>query len=87
MGSRLYQLCREGKPSARAALARQYAVQALEAEEGLAVTDVQWTPLDGNRAHLQVYLEWQGEPCLSPWTSPGKEGLLSRRLTKFLGRC
>ena len=62
MGSRLYQLCREGKPSARAALARQYAGQALEAEEGLAVTDVQWTPLDGNRAHLQVYLEWQGEP-------------------------
>ena len=40
----------------------QYTVQALEAEEGLAVTDVQWTELDGNRAHMQVYLEWQGEP-------------------------
>lgn len=62
MGSRLYQLCREGKPSARAALARQYTVQALESEENLAVTDVQWTQLDEYRGHLQVFLEWQGEP-------------------------
>lgn len=62
MGSRLYQLCRDGKPSARSALARQYTVQALESEEGLTVTDVQWTQLEGSRGHLQVYLEWQGEP-------------------------
>lgn len=62
MGSRLYQLCRDGKPSARAALARQYTVQALEPEAGLTVTDVQWTQLDPGRGHLQVYLQWQGEP-------------------------
>ena len=62
MGSRLYQLCRDGKPSARSALARQYTVQALESEEDLTVTDVQWTQLEGSRGHLQVYLEWQGEP-------------------------
>ena len=62
MGSRLYQLCREGKPSARTSLARQYAVQALESEEDLAVTDVQWTQLAPDRGHLQVYLEWRGEP-------------------------
>ena len=59
---RLYQLCRDGKPSARSALARQYTVQALESEENLTVTDVQWTQLEGSRGHLQVYLEWQGEP-------------------------
>lgn len=62
MGSRLYQLCRDGKPSARSALARQYTVQALESEEDLTVTDVQWSDLGGNRGHLQVFLEWQGEP-------------------------
>lgn len=62
MGSRLYQLCREGKPSARSALARQYTVQALESEEDLTVTDVQWTQLGGNRGHLQVYMQWKGEP-------------------------
>lgn len=62
MGSRLYQLCRDGKPSARSALARQYTVQALENEEDLTVTDVQWSDLGGNRGHLQVFLEWQGEP-------------------------
>lgn len=62
MGSRLYQLCRDGKPSARSALARQYTVQALENEEDLTVTDVQWTQLEGSRGYLQVYLEWQGEP-------------------------
>ncbi len=44
------------------ALARQYTVQALESEEDLTVTDVQWTQLEGSRGHLQVYLEWQGEP-------------------------
>lgn len=53
---------RDGKPSARSALARQYTVQALESEEDLTVTDVQWTQLEGSRGHLQVYLEWQGEP-------------------------
>ena len=42
--------------------ARQYTVQALESEEDLTVTDVQWTQLEGSRGHLQVYLEWQGEP-------------------------
>lgn len=62
MGSRLYQLCRDGKPSARSALARQYTVQALESEEDLTVTDVQWSDLGGNQGHLQVFLEWQGEP-------------------------
>ncbi len=62
MGSRLYQLCRDGKPSARSALARQYTVQALESEEDLTITDVQWSDLGGNRGHLQVFLEWQGEP-------------------------
>ena len=62
MGSRLYQLCRDGKPSARAALASQYTVQALESEEGLTVTDVQWTDLGSSRGRLQVYMEWQGEP-------------------------
>ena len=44
------------------AYARQYTVQALESEEDLTVTDVQWTQLEGSRGHLQVYLEWQGEP-------------------------
>lgn len=62
MGSRLYQLCRDGKPSARAALARQYTVEALKEENDLAVTDVQWTQLGENRGRLQVFLEWQGEP-------------------------
>lgn len=62
MGSRLYQLCRDGKPSARSALARQYAVQALADEKDLVVTDVQWSDLGENRGHLQVFLEWQGEP-------------------------
>ena len=56
--------CCSGSPpgGARSALARQYTVQALESEEDLTVTDVQWTQLEGSRGHLQVYLEWQGEP-------------------------
>ena len=74
MGSRLYQLCRDGKPSARSALARQYTVQALESEENLTVTDVQWTQLEGSRDICRSIWNGRENPCLCPWTLPGKEG-------------
>ena len=59
LGSRLYLLPRE-KPSARQALAVQYAAEALRNEEGLTVTGAQLNETaEGLR--LTVYLDWQGQ--------------------------
>lgn len=60
LGSRLYLLLRE-KPSARAALARQYVAQALEDEWDLEVTDVALEAREGD-CDLRVFLRWRGEP-------------------------
>ncbi len=60
LGSRLYLLARE-KPSARQALAAQYAAEALREERDLKVTGAELTEQgEGNR--LTVRLEWRGEP-------------------------
>lgn len=59
LGSRLYQVLRE-KPSARQALAAQYAAEALEEETDLKLSGVEWQDTeDGGR--VVVRLEWQGE--------------------------
>ena len=59
LGSRLHLLLRE-PPSARQALAVQYAAQALEGERDVKVTAVELE--DGaSPARLTVRLEWQGE--------------------------
>lgn len=59
LGSELYKLLRE-KPSARQALAKQYAVQALQEESELAVTGVELSDrLDGG-LDVTVKLEWRG---------------------------
>ena len=60
LGSRLYLLPRE-KPGDRAALARQYAVEALREETGLSVTGVRVKELDGGALEVQVMLAWRGE--------------------------
>ncbi len=59
LGSRLYQILRE-KPSARQALAVQYAAQALEEESEVKVTSVEWQET-GAGARVLVRLDWQGE--------------------------
>ena len=56
LGSELYRLGR-WKPSQRASIAKQYAVQALADEPELTVTEVRLAQ-DGG---LQVQLEWRGE--------------------------
>lgn len=59
LGSRLYQILRE-KPSARQALAAQYAAEALEEETDLKLSGVEWQDTeDGGR--VVVRLEWRGE--------------------------
>ena len=59
LGSRLYLLPRE-KPSARQALAVQYAAEALGDEEDLRVTGAELRErADG--LELIVYLDWQGQ--------------------------
>lgn len=59
LGSRLYQVLRE-KPSARQALAAQYAAEALEEETDLKLSQVEWQDTeDGGR--VVVRLEWRGE--------------------------
>lgn len=59
LGSRLYLLPRE-KPSARQALAVQYAAEALGDEEDLRVTGAELCErADG--LGLTVYLDWQGQ--------------------------
>ena len=60
MGSRLYQLGRE-KPSARQALATQYAAEALRDEAGLEVTGTQLDYGADRLGQLTVFLRWQGE--------------------------
>ena len=60
LGSRLYSL-RNEKPSARGALARQYAVEALSDLSDVTVADVGVTPA-GGRLHIRVELLWQGRP-------------------------
>ncbi len=59
LGSRLYLLPRE-KPSARQALAAQYAAEALREERDLKVTGVELSGED-ERSWLTVHLTWQGE--------------------------
>jgi len=59
LGSRLHKVMGE-KPSARQALAAQYAAEALEAEPDLKVTGVEWSEQDGT-ARVTVRLDWQGE--------------------------
>lgn len=58
LGSELYRLGRE-RPSSWEALARQYAVQALQGEE-LEVTGVQVAPHDGG-AEVTVWLDYRGQ--------------------------
>lgn len=59
-GSRMHLLRRE-KPSARAALARQYAVEALAALTDVEVTDAA-VSAEGEVLRVQVELTRQGEP-------------------------
>ena len=59
LGSRLHLLLRE-PPSARQALAAQYAAQALEEERDLKVTEAALSRTE-DRALLTVRMEWQGE--------------------------
>lgn len=59
LGSRLYRIFRE-KPSARQALAAQYAAEALEEERDVKITGVEWLETGGS-AGVVVHLEWQGE--------------------------
>lgn len=59
-GSRM-NLLRHEKPSARAALARQYAVEALEELTDVEVTDASVTAV-GEGLLVQVELSWHGEP-------------------------
>ncbi len=59
LGSRLYLLPRE-KPSARQALAAQYAAEALREERDLKVTGVELFE-ENERSRLTVHLTWQGE--------------------------
>ena len=66
LGSRLYQLGREKpsareKPGARAALARQYAAEALAEESELEITGVEVEELEGDRLRVHVRLDWNGE--------------------------
>lgn len=58
-GSRMYRL-RGEKPSARTALARQYAVEALSDLEDVAVTDAA-VSVSGDRLLIRVDLLWQGQ--------------------------
>lgn len=59
LGSRLYQVLRE-KPSARQALAAQYAAEALEEETDLKLSQVEWQDTE-NGGRVVVRLEWRGE--------------------------
>lgn len=59
LGSRLYQVLRE-KPSARQALAAQYAAEALEEETNLKLSQVEWQDTE-NGGRVVVRLEWRGE--------------------------
>lgn len=59
LGSRLYQVLRE-KPSARQALAAQYAAEALEEETDLKLSRVEWQDTE-NGGRVVVRLEWRGE--------------------------
>ena len=56
LGSRLYLMGRE-KPSLRQALARQYAAEALEDEEGLSVTGAEL----GGDGTLKITIQRRGE--------------------------
>ena len=58
-GSRMYRL-RSEKPSARTALARQYAVEALSDLEDVAVTDAA-VSVSGDKLLIRVDLAWQGQ--------------------------
>lgn len=60
LGSRLYLLPRE-KPGSRAALARQYAVEALRGEPGLSVTGAEISGGEAGTLEVRVLLEWAGE--------------------------
>lgn len=65
MGSRMYLLRRE-KPSRREALARQYAVEALEDMRDVLVTGVTVSAGDDSM-ELRVELTWQGEKLNVEW--------------------
>jgi len=60
LGSQLHRVLRE-RPTARQALAAQYVAQALEEENDVKVTAVEWLE-QGSGGHVAVHLEWQGEP-------------------------
>ena len=49
------------KPGARAALARQYAAEALAEESELEITGVEVEELEGDRLRVHVRLDWNGE--------------------------
>ena len=59
LGSRLYQVLRE-KPSARQALASQYAAEALEEETDVRLVETVWQETE-NGAQVVVRLDWKGE--------------------------
>mgnify|MGYP000355666597 CR=1 FL=1 len=65
LGSRLYQVLRE-KPSARQALAAQYAAEALEEETDLKLSRVEWQDTE-NGGRVVVRLEWRGRPLPPRW--------------------
>lgn len=65
LGSRLYLLTRE-KPSARPALARQYAAEALSDMQDIAVTGAELTHRENGGLKIRVGMEWRGERL---WTS------------------
>ena len=60
LGSHMHRL-RWEKPSARTALARRYAVEALSGLKDVAVTDAA-VSVAGDRLWVQVDLLWQGQP-------------------------
>ena len=60
LGSRLYLLPRE-KPSARPAMARRYAAEALAGEADLAVTGVELSDRGDGRMDVKVLLDWKGQ--------------------------
>ncbi|MBP1758797.1 MAG: hypothetical protein H6Q61_1046 [Firmicutes bacterium] len=63
LGSKFYRLDKE-KSGRREAMARQFAQEALEGEDGLEVLSVS---LEEKRGWLTIHLLWEGEPLTVTW--------------------
>lgn len=61
LGSRLSLLTRE-KPGARAALARQYAAEALRGMDAVTVTGAELAEKADGRLDVRILLDWNGMP-------------------------